>query len=143
MMNRLGAILGMLIFVIPADAAVNDVELPVPIQQYQQIRYYSAGVSVEERRELPQLFPLKMVFSTDQGHMLCDAEVNITQGGKIVFRGIAQNGPWLIVDLQPGVYDIDAVQDGKTKSVKGVQIISGKKRTVSFKWKSSDVNMGL
>ena len=143
MINKIGAILAMIIFVIPAYAAAGDVDLPVPIQQYQQIRYYSAGVSIEERQQLPQLFPLKMVFSTDQGHMLCDAEVHITQGGKTVFRGIAQNGPWLIVDLPPGVYDIDAIQDGKPKSVKGVQIVSGKKRTLSFKWKSSDVNMGL
>jgi hypothetical protein len=134
-----------LVFVslIPLIAAAGEFDLPVPMQQYQQIRYYSAGVSTDERRQLAQLFPLKLVFSTDQGHMLSDTEVRITQSGRTVFQGIASNGPWLIIDLPPGSYDIVAVQDGKLKALRGVEIAAGKKRTLSFKWKTSEVNMGL
>jgi hypothetical protein len=136
-----GAILGALIVGIPGFAWAADVDLPVPMQQYQQIRYYSGGVSLDERREFPQLYLLKLTFSTDSGHLLCGAEVNVSAGGKRVFSGSADNGPWMIIDLPPGVYDIDAVQDGKARSVKGVALAAGKKRTVAFKWKASEVKM--
>jgi hypothetical protein len=137
------AILGALIVGVPGFTSAADMDLPVPMQQYQQIRYYSGGVSVDERREFPQLYALKITFSTDSGYLLCGAEVTVSSGGKTVFRGSAQNGPWLIVDLPPGVYDIEAVQDGKARSVRGVSITAGMKRTIAFKWKTSEVNMGL
>jgi hypothetical protein len=136
-----GAILGALVVVIPGVAWAADADLPVPLQQYQQIRYYSGGVSLDERRELPQLYLLKLTFSTDSGHLLCGADVTVSAGGKTVFRGSADNGPWMIVDLPAGVYDIEAVQDGRARSLKGVAIAAGKKRTVAFKWKASEVKM--
>lgn len=96
MKKRLGIVLAAMIFVIPGWAKAADVDLPVPIQEYNNIRYYSMGVSVDERRTLPQLYPLKLIFATNQGHMLCDADVTVNAGGKTVFRGRAENGPWLI-----------------------------------------------
>ena len=92
---------------------------------------------------MPQLYPLRVIFSTDKGNLLSDAEVTITAKGTTVFRGRAQNGPWLVVDLAPGTYDIQAVQDGKAKAVKGVRVTAGKQRTVTMRWKTADVDMGL
>ncbi len=143
MKNRLGIWVAAAILILPGWAPAADVDLPVPIQKYDAIRYYSLGVGIEERRQLPQLYPLKLVFSTDRGHMLCGAEVTVRAGGKIVFRGRAENGPWLVIDLPPGRYDIEAVQDGKARSSNGIRIAPGKKRTVMLKWKTSEVNMGL
>lgn len=143
MKKRLGLLFAVIILIVPGWAPAADVDLPVPIQQYNTIRYYSLGVSVEERQHIPQLYPLKLVFSTDRGHMLCGADVTVSASGKTVFRGRAENGPWLIIDLPPGVYDIEAVQDGKARSAKGVLIAAGKKRTVALKWKTSEVEMGL
>jgi len=141
MKRSLGALLVVLVAGVPAAAAAA--ELPVPVQQYESISYYSAGVGIEERRELPQRYPLKVVFRTDAGHLLCDADVTITAGGKTVFRGRAQHGPWLVVDLPPGSYDITAVQDGASRTTKGVKIAKGKQRTVVLTWKLADVDMGL
>jgi hypothetical protein len=141
MKKSLGAVLAVLVAGAPAFAA--DAEFPVPVQQYESIRYYSAGVGVDERRTLPQRFPLKLVFRTDAGHLLCDADVTIAAGGKTVFHGRAQHGPWLIVDLPPGSYDVTAVQDGATRAAKGVKIAKGKQRTVVLTWKLSEVDMGL
>lgn len=118
-------------------------ELPVPVQQYEAVHYYSAGVGIEERRELPQLYPLKIVFRTEAGHLLCNADVTIAAGGKTVFRGQAEHGPWLIVDLPPGSYDITAVQDGASRTAKGVRLAAGAQRTVVLTWKLADVDMGL
>ena len=66
---------------LPAAAATVS-EPPVPVQQHESVRHCSAGVGIEERRELPQLHPRKVVFRTDRGH--------------------AGNGPRLILDLPPG-----------------------------------------
>ena len=141
MKKCLGAVLAVLVAGAPAFAA--DAELPVPVQQYESVRYYSAGVGVDERRTLPQRFPLKLVFRTDAGHLLCNADVTIAAGGKTVFQGRAENGPWLVVDLPPGSYDVTAVQDGATRTAKGVKIAKGKQRTVVLTWKIAEVNMGL
>jgi hypothetical protein len=127
----------------PAWVPAADVDLPVPIQQYGNVSYYSGGVGADERRQLPQLYLLKVVFKTDGGHLLSDAEVTISAGGKTLFRGRADNGPWLFVDLPPGAYDIEAVLNGKARSARGVRLEAGKLRTVYLMWKTTDVNMGL
>ena len=138
-----GIFLAAVILVVPGWVLAADVDLPVPIQKYNAIRYYSLGVSIEERRPRLQIYPLKLVFKTDRGHMLCGANVTVSARGRTVFRGRAENGPWLIIDLPPGVYDIEAVQDGKARSAKGVLIAAGKQRTVTLQWKTTEVNMGL
>lgn len=143
MNKRISALLAVLVVGVPAGVCAADAELPVPVQKYESVRYYSAGIGIEERRQLPQLYPLRVIFSTDKGNLLCDAEVTITAEGTTVFRGSAQNGPWLVVDLAPGTYDIQAVQDGKTKAAKGVRLTAGKQRTVIMRWKTADVDMGL
>lgn len=143
MTKRISVLLAVLVVGAPAGVCSADVELPVPIQKYESVRYYSAGVGIEERRQLPQLYSLRVIFSTDKGNLLSDTAVTITAKGKTVFSGRAQNGPWLVVDLPPGTYDIQAVQDGKARAVKGVRVAAGKHRTVSMKWKTADVDMGL
>jgi hypothetical protein len=105
----------------PAWVPAADVDLPVPIQQYGNVSYYSGGVGADERRQLPQLYLLKVVFKTDGGHLLSDAEVTISAGGKTLFRGRA----------------------GKARSARGVRLEAGKLRTVYLMWKTTDVNMGL
>lgn len=138
--------LGVLLAVVvglPVSALGTTPDLPVPVQQYETVHFYSGGVGLEERRSLPQLYPLKVVFATEKGHLLCDTEVTISAAGKTVFRGRAQNGPWLIVDLPPGTYDVVAVQEGQTRTAKNVRLTAGKQRTVLLKWKLSEIDMGL
>jgi hypothetical protein len=143
MNKRISALLAVLVAGMPAGVCSADAELPVPVQTYESVRYYSAGTGIEERQQVPQLYPLRVIFSTDKGNLLCDADVTISAKGTTVFRGRAQNGPWLFVDLAPGTYDVQAVQDGKTRVAKGVPIRAGKHRTVIMKWKTTDVDMGL
>lgn len=143
-MNRwCAALSSLLLGGLAAATAFADSELPVPMQSYGGIKYYSAGVGIEERKQLPQFFPLKVVFATDQRQLLCDAEVRISSAGKTIFESRAENGPWLIVDLPAGTYDVVAIQDGKAKSAKGVRIAAGKKQTVVLRWKTTEVDMGL
>jgi len=143
MKKILYAVLVAVIVGFPAWVPAADVDLPVSIQHYGNVSYYSGGVGADERRQLPQLYLLKMVFKTDAGHLISDADVTISAGGKTLFRGRADNGPWLFVDLPPGAYDIEAVLNGKARSAKGVRLEAGKLRTVYLMWKTTDVNMGL
>lgn len=141
-MKRVLCALLLLLGSLPAAVAA-EVDFPVPIEQYEGIRFYSGGVGIEERRQLPQLYPLRLIFATDRGNLLCDTEVTLSAKGKAVFRGRAEHGPWLVVDLPAGSYDVEAVQDGKARSVKGVTVAAGAKRTVLLRWKTSEVDMGL
>ena len=143
MKKILSAMLVAVIIGSPVLVSAADVDLSVHIQQYQNVSYYSGGVGIEERRQLPQLYLLKVVFKTDRGHLIADADVTINAGGKTRFQGRADNGPWLFVDLPPGAYDIEAVLNGKMRTAKGVRLTAGKLRTVGLTWKTTEVDMGL
>jgi hypothetical protein len=43
----------------------------------------------------------------------------------------------------PGTYDVTAVQNGATRTAKGVKIVKGKQRTIILVWKVAEVDMGL
>jgi hypothetical protein len=147
MKKRLGVLLAVVtaavIVAVPARVPAADIDLPVHTQQYENVSFYSGGVGIEERQQLPQLYLLKVVFRSDRGHLLPDADVTMRAGGKIVFRCRAENGPWLFVDLPPGAYDIEAVLNGKARSAKGVRLAAGKLRIVVLTWKTTEVDMGL
>lgn len=137
------ALLAILVAGAPAGVCAGEADLPVPVQQYESIRYYSGGVGIEERTQLPQLFALRVILATDSGKLLCNAEVTILTKEKTVFRGRAEHGPWLFVDLPPGVYDIKALQGGHTREAKGVRLVKGGHQTVVLRWKASEVGGGL
>jgi hypothetical protein len=137
------AVLAAVVIGIPAWGLAAEGELPITIQRYESISYYSGGVGVEERKQLPQLYLLKLVFTTNDGQLLSDADVTVSKAGNPVFRGRAENGPWMFIDLPPGAYRIEAFLNGKTRTADGVRLQAGKLRTVVLRWKSTDVDMGL
>jgi hypothetical protein len=137
------ALLVLLAAAVPAHAATGGAEPQIVTKTYEGISYYSGGVTIEERAAIPQRFPMKIVFHTDKGNLLCNAEVTVSSKGKVVFRGSAENGPWLFIDLPAGTYDVKAVQDGAAKAKKGVKLVAGRPRTVNLRWKTAEVDMGL
>jgi hypothetical protein len=143
MTKGFAALLLLIAAALPAPAAAVEGEAKIALQNYEGIGYYSGGVGIEERATLPQRFPLKIVLATDKGNLLCYTDVTVSRKGKPVFRGRADNGPWLFVDLPPGTYEIQAVQDGTSRAKKGVKLLAGKPRTVRLRWKTRDVDMGL
>jgi hypothetical protein len=108
------------------------------------IRYVNGGFGLEERAAMPTGFPLEVVFATTKGHYLSDVQVDIYTGqGRKAFSLAADNGPWLMVDLEPGRYRLTAVHNGHKKEVPSFSVPSKGTRTVLVSWPISQVDMGL
>ena len=142
MKARLASIPVLLLF--PAMVMAAGSDLPVEKRTAQGISYYNGGVGLDERARLPQEYALKIVLVTEQGLYLNDAEVRvINAGGEEVFRVQADNGPWLIADVAPGTYTIEATLEGRSAVLRGVTVKDGSKVVASLRWKSSEIDMGL
>lgn len=119
-------------------------DLPVDVRTSQGIRYYNGGVGMDERADMPQVFPLKIVFATDRGLYLNNADVKFfDSSGKEVLAVRADNGPWLVADLPPGTYRVEATLEGHTVSARSLEVRQGGRTAAILRWKTSDVDMGL
>lgn len=109
----------------------------LPLYRAGAVRYFSAGVGLEERAAHYPSFPLKLVFTAGGKPFLAGVAVAIqpVQGGAAVaIPGEQVDGPWLFVDLAPGLYDVTALHGGVTQVLKGVRVEAGKQRTVYVRW---------
>jgi hypothetical protein len=89
--------------------AHSALSAPDPEQTYQGIRYACAGVSAESRDD-PRWtgYPVKLVFAAADGGFLGDVDVAIADSaGSEVFSAHCL-APWLLVDLPPGKYRVEA-----------------------------------
>ena len=109
----------------------------LPLYQSGKIRYFSAGVGLEERQAEYPPFSLKLVFTAGGKPYLTGVEVEIRTSQRETAVTIAKEqieGPWLFVDLPSGTYDITATYGTQKRSVKGVTIMSGKQKTLYLRW---------
>ena len=109
----------------------------LPLHQSGKIRYFSAGVGLEERQAEYPPFSLKLVFTAGGKPYLTGVEVGIriSQGETAASIPKEQiEGPWLFVDLPTGVYDITATYGTEKRSAKGVKIVAGKQKTLYLRW---------
>ena len=132
------------VLLFPAVVLAAGNSLPVEIQTAQGVKYYNGGVGIDERSEMTQIFPLKVVFATEKGLYLNDADVKfVDSSGKEVLRVQADNGPWLVADLPLGTYTVEATLEGTTVSARGVRVKEGSRRITVLMWRTADVDMGL
>ena len=107
------------------------------LHQTGKIRYFTAGVGMEERQTDYPPFSLKLVFTAGGKPYLTGVEVAIrtSQGETVASIPKEQiDGPWLFVDLPSGTYDITAAYGTQKRSTKGVRIVSGKQKTLYLRW---------
>ena len=108
----------------------------LPLHQSGNIRYFSAGVGVEERQVEYPPFSLKLVFTAGGKPYVTGVEMAIrsVQGETAVSIPKEQiEGPWLFVDLPSGIYDITAIYGAENRSA-GVRIVTGKQKTLYLRW---------
>lgn len=79
-------------------------------QSYQGIRYACTGIS-SESRDGPRwgAYPVKLVFAGADGSFLGDVAVKIADASGAEVFGTRCYGPWLLVDLPPGRYRVEAL----------------------------------
>ncbi len=113
------------------------VQYHLPLYRAGNIRYFSAGVGLEERRASYPPFSLKLVFTAGGRPFLTGVDVTIqpTNGDPAIHIGRERvEGPWLFVDLPSGVYDISAAQGEYRQELKGITLEAGKQRTAHLRW---------
>ena len=109
----------------------------LPLYRADGVRYFSAGVGIEERSAEYPPFPLKLVFTAGGKPFLAGVSVTIQSakgGPPINIPRDHVNGPWLIVDLPSGTYHLTAVHADRTRGLKGVRVEAGKTKTVYLRW---------
>jgi hypothetical protein len=109
----------------------------IPLYQVGAVRYFSAGIGLDERQADYPSFALKLVFTAGGKPFLTGVTVTI-QGpkgmDKIVIPGELVTGPWLFVDVPAGTYDISGVQGDQPQALKAVKVERGKTTVVYLRW---------
>ncbi|TKS59529.1 MAG: hypothetical protein EWM72_02097 [Nitrospira sp.] len=109
----------------------------LPLHRAGAIRYFSAGVGLEERTAEYPPFSLKMVFTAGGKPYLSGVSVTIqpAKGGTVLTIPQDQvEGPWLFVDLPAGIYDVTATHRDSKQGLKGVKVEAGKQRVIHLRW---------
>jgi hypothetical protein len=109
----------------------------IPIYREGNIRYFSAGVGLEERVARYPAFPLKMIFVAGIRSLLSQISVTITDSkGAVRLQVPAEHvtGPWLFVDLPAGKYAITATRRDQTQAMSTAEVGRGRTRAVYLRW---------
>jgi len=109
----------------------------IPLMRSGDIRYFSAGVGVEERQAHYPPFPLKIILVAGDKAYLSRTSITISDAtGAVRLQVPAEQvtGPWLFVDLPPGTYKITGTRDGQTVVKDRVNVRSDGTTTVYLRW---------
>jgi hypothetical protein len=134
MKSRLQLVLTVTVFV----AALSPVHslLAVPSQSSGDIAYASGGISDDERNEMQAMkngYTLLLKVAAKSGQYLGDADVAFKRrDGTAVFE-TRMDGPWLLVNLPSGVYEMSVTSEGTTQR-KQVRVGKGSRREVVMYW---------
>lgn len=109
----------------------------LPLYRSGGLRYFSAGVGLEERSAEYPPFPLKIVFTAGGKPFLSGVAVTIqpSKGGAAWSIPREQvEGPWLFVDVPAGVYNVMAEYGGQTQTLKGIKVDPARQQTLYLRW---------
>lgn len=109
----------------------------LPLHRVGDVRYFSAGIGLEERAAQYPPFSLKIVFTAGGKPFLSGVSVTIqpVKGGAAVTIPPEQvEGPWLFVDLAPGVYNVTAIHRDRKQGLTGIAVEAGKQKTIHLRW---------
>jgi hypothetical protein len=90
-------------------AQTGDRMLPMAIESG-PVTVVSGGVDLDEAERMKQAsgrYPLRVVFSVPGGNYAVPEEFTLMQGTQSMVK-IPSAGPWLLIDLPPGTYKLQA-----------------------------------
>lgn len=124
----------------PAATAATDraTALPAPNNQG-GVPYVSGGIGSEESAALKAQFPkyaMALTFASVQsGHnaFLASVPVKILDATGATVLDVTTDGPYLLVDVPPGKYEVVATHDGKEQRA-SLQITAGHNVERAFSW---------
>ena len=109
----------------------------LPLHRAGDVRYFSAGIGLEERAAQYPPFSLKLVFTAGGKPFLSGVSVTIQpvkDGAAVTIPQEQVEGPWLFVDLAPGVYNVTAIHRDRTQGLTGITVEAGKQKTIHLRW---------
>jgi len=108
------------------------------IQRVGNVSYVSGGVGTESIDRLNGLagqFNLKLVFALKSGAYLSDTRVVIDDAKGKRMVDTTSDGPWFLIRLPAGTYQLSATNAGKTEK-RQTAVGTDKLKTVDFRWAS-------
>lgn len=109
----------------------------LPLYRSGAVRYFSAGVGLEERQAEYPPFSLKLVFTAGGKPFLAGVAVTIKPaagGVGVTIPAEHVQGPWLFVDLPVGLYGVTATHAGNTQRLMAVKVEAGRQTTLHLRW---------
>lgn len=129
---------GAALLISAAPGAAAQAQLP-PAQHQGGVEYVSGGIGLDEstafKAAMPQ-FPLALIFASRDGDVaayVADVRVVIRDSQNNDVLNAESNGPYFLVKLSPGKYQIFATYNNKTLSQKVAVGASGTKQA-RFEW---------
>lgn len=105
----------------------------LPLHRVGAVRYFSAGVGLEERRTEYPPFPLKLIFTEGQKPFTAGVSATIRSTSDDLVLTVPEEhviGPWLFVDLPDGSYRITVTKGAHTQDLDRVTVRGGEVRTL-------------
>ena len=109
----LGTFVGALFFTVAASAQNSSLpfDTPTTVNGIETV-CSGVGVSDEDAARWAQ-YPVKIVLAGKEGQFLGNAAITVSKGGKPV-TNVTCPGPWTLLKLSPGRYEIRGTIDGET-----------------------------
>jgi len=118
--------------------AVASADGDAIVQTAGNVSYVSGGVgttSIDRLNSLAKDFNVKLVFALNSGAYLSDVRVAIADAKGTPLLDTTSEGPWFLVKLAAGDYQIVATVAGKAVKQR-ISVSTGKLRTIDFRWAS-------
>ena len=94
--------------------------------------YECSGIGLDEREAAENVpHTLRLVFAQADGHYLGGVEASLSDAGGNEILTVRCPGPWVLLDLPDGTYQVSASFEGKTVTRK-VTIRGGKRQKQVF-----------
>lgn len=109
----------------------------LPIHRTDGVRYFSTGIGMAERQVVYPSFPLKIVLTARGKPFLAHVDVHLVQqDGRTTVSIPADQvtGPWIYLDLPPGVYEITGNRGEDKPRLRGVAVKTGSVSTVYLRF---------
>ena len=127
---------------LPTPQTAAGAESAAPAQANQGgVPYVSGGIGSDESAALKAQFPkyaMALTFTKVQGGknvFLASVPVKIVDSSGVTVLDVTTDGPYLLVDVPPGTYEVIASNDGNEQRAK-LQVTAGRNSERAFAWKS-------